>query len=411
MAWEEPTFDSSADGITQEVLDNLQDALDGWQPYEGDPLTALAEETSRQSAATRELVVEGLSVAAAVGVGATLLNLAPRTASPAVISDVALELQLGPEAGVGAGSPPTLDQSVTIPAGFQIVADTGSDQVAYELASDLTTTVTFTQESTGVLEGYYTATLHVAMEATTAGTVGNIPAGTLADVVTSHPVVASATIDADATGGVDEESLPAYLDRLIDYVSLLRPGGVTARDLALFARTVNGVHRALAIDLYDPSDGSTDNERTVTVIPIDADGQPLASTTELVAALEAIREVNFVIHVAEPTYTGVDIVVNVVAKPGVDPAAVDAEVTAAVVALIDPASWGSTEEEPQSWTEQTSLRVFDVAGVVFDVDGVASVTSITLNGGTSTVTLDGPGALPSAVDADTDPSTVTVNVT
>lgn len=382
MAWEPPDVDTDPDSVAADIISNMEDRMPGWAPVEGAPEVVLAGEMGRETAATNLRTTTALAIDFA-GLGQTVYGVAPRQGTAAVLPDV--EITFNP---VRPGPSGLAD--ATIPAGFTIVVD----ELAYQLLEAVTPTTT--------------DPLHISMQAVDVGAAGNLQVDDPVDaeITTATLAVVSAQVLASGVGGEDEETLDDYLARLIDYVSLLRPGGVLGTDLAAFARTVAGVERAIGIDLFDP-DVPGDHERTATVIAIDQLGQPVISS-ELEAALEGIREVNFVIHLGEPTYTPVDVAVDVDAEPDQDPVAVKAAVKAAVEELIDPARWGSTDDDPRAWVERTSLRLFDVAEVVFDVDGVASIVTITLNGGTSTLTLDGPGALPAPLDDPSDPSTVVV---
>jgi hypothetical protein len=60
-----------------------------------------------------------------------------------------------------------------------------------------------------------------------------------------------------ADGGADEEDADAYLDRLADALTILAPRPILPQDHATMARQIEGVGRALAIDLYQP--GTNDN--------------------------------------------------------------------------------------------------------------------------------------------------------
>jgi uncharacterized phage protein gp47/JayE len=63
------------------------------------------------------------------------------------------------------------------------------------------------------------------------------------------------TLDAPTAGGVDAESDADYLDRLHELLTLLAPRPILPNDFAVLARTVAGVGRATAIDLYNPTTG------------------------------------------------------------------------------------------------------------------------------------------------------------
>lgn len=401
MPWEDPELPDDEDEIVQRILAGMRDALPGWEPAEGAPEVAIAEELGRETAVVHARLVEALQLAIA-GIGETVFQLVPRVGATATLPDV--ELTVVPPAGVFPIG--DFDAEVTVPAGLTIIAG----DVAFVLLEAVTETVTFTEVGGGVLDGQFLGTLHVAMTAATAGTVGNVAADTPVTIVTSTGVVVSASIVDDGAGGVDGETLADYLDRVTDYLSTLRPGAVLAADLAALSRTVSGVHRAIGVDLLDPAEMDP-QERTATVFAIDADGQPVDGSTEtaLLAQLEAAREVNFNVILADPTYTSVAVAVTVVAAVGVDHSDLEDRVTAAIAAFIDPASWGSTEADPRAWVETTVVRSLDLAVVASQVTGVASVSASTVNGG-ATRALAGPAALPKPLTGGA-PSTIAVTVT
>lgn len=377
MAWTPLPVETDEDVVTARILDALAARLPGWVPVEGAPEVALAEEIGRETAATNARAATAVELAFA-GIGETVFGL------PALLGAQATMLVELTVTGAGAG----------VPAGFTVVGiNADGVEVAFELPEQVT--------AGG-------PTVQVVMRARDVGVLSNtVPVGPLTVVTSTSTVSAAAALEA-STGGVDAESVTAYLSRLVDYIATLRPGGVRARDLATLARNVTGVHRALGVDLYDPTIPSTTAERTVTVFPVDVDGLPVNAgvAAEVEQVLEDVREVNFIIHVDDPTYTPVQVNFAAVAETGADPALVQANVHAALAAHLSPASWGSTPVDPTSWTETTTVRYLDLARIAGSAEGVAYLTTLTLNGGTGDVALPGPAALPAPLTGD-NPSTIT----
>lgn len=391
MAWQDLTLPTDEASITAAILAGLAARLDGWTPNEGAPEVALAEEFAHWIDITNQLAIASSQLQVA-GVAGTF-GFAPIAAVSSNLPAVTLTLQLPPSAGTG-----TFTQPMTVPAGLMIAID----QQAFTLPADITSPVTFTQVTTGPSTGYWQGTMSAAFAAVVSGNASNggTP-GEQATLLTASPTVIAATLTAAATGGVDAETLTQFLARFVTYVATLRPGGVRASELAALAATLPGVQRAFAVDLYDPAHPATPTELTVTIIPVDAAGAPVSSAikSSIETYLESIREVNFVFHVIDPTYTDLAIAVEVALLTGADAVVVTAAVTAAITAMIDPASWGTTGTDPKSWTERTVVQPLDIAVVVGKVPGVGSITSVTVNGGTAAVTIGGPGALPSPVQA------------
>lgn len=380
MAFEPPEIDTDLDAVTDRLLDGMGDRIDGWEPVEGALEVALAEELGREVAVMNQTFVD-LAEYAVAGFGQTVFQFPAYLGEPASV-------------------PVTITVTVTgavIPAGFTVVGvNSNGEEVAFQLPEERVSTST---------------TMTAVLVATDLGAYGNgIPASTMT-VATVTTTVVSVAATAESAGGRDPEPINAYLDRLTDYLASLRPGGVNARDLAALARTVPGVHRAIAADLYNPAAPGTPTERTATVFCVDETGHAVASGVldEVRGVLERSREVNFIIHVVNPNYTRVQIAYTAVAEQGADPAVVEAEIDAALGGWLT--SWGSTVDDPQAWVETTKVRRLEAARVAGSVPGVAYLDTLTING-SSTADLDlaGPAALPTPLDAGTLPSTVTGTV-
>jgi hypothetical protein len=380
MAWTRLPVETDPDVVTARLLTAMAARMPGWVPVEGAPEVVLAEEIGRETAATNARAAAAADLAFA-GIGQSVFGLSPLLGSQAV---VLVELAV-----TGAGA--------VVPQGFTVVGvNPAGVEVAFELPGPVT--------STG-------ATVQVLMRAREVGAAANDIAPGPLTVVTATATVSTAAAVAASDGGVDAESLEAYLSRLIDYIATLRPGGVRAADLATLARNVVGVHRALGVDLYDASTDTHGVERTATVFPIDLAGDPVDTATAAAVEqlLEDVREVNFDVHVAEPTYTPVQVTFTAVAETGADPAQVQANVHAALAAFLSPALWGTTAGDTSTWSPVDQVRYLDLARVAGSADGVAYLTALTLNGTQADVTLPGPAPLPASLTALT-PSTITGTV-
>lgn len=379
MPWETPEIDTDEDAVTDRILDGLAERMPGWEAVEGAPEVALAEELGREIALLNQATIDVLELAVA-GIGETAFGF---PAYLGVEADIEVDLELT-EAGA------------LIPAGFTVVGiNDNSDEIAFTLSEDVVANGT---------------TVHVTMTATNEGNAGNaVPAGDLT-LVTATTSVISATATTPSSNGADAETLEDYLGRLVDYLGTLRPGGVNAADLAALARSVPGVYRAMAVNLYDPADPGTPAERTVTVFPIDENNAPVptAVADQVQAVLEAAREVNFIVHVAEPTYTPVAIAYEAVAETGQDPAVVKVGIDGAIADWL--ASFGATADDPQAWNPGTTIRLLDLARSAGTATGVAYLASLTINGAAADLELAGIAPLPAPLDDETDPSTITGTV-
>ena len=277
-------------------------------------------------------------------------------------------------------------------AGYTISAGT---QVAYRVAGDKVA-VFYTTEDVVIAPGSTSAT-NVLIQSPVLGSAQNGLGPSGLELVDSLAYVSSVTAASPTAGGVDPETNLEYLSRLRDEMTLLTPRFVLAADAAVLARRITGVARALGIDNYDPGTATFDNEKMMTLAVVGEDGLPLSSgiKTAVQAYLESLREINFVLHVVDPTYTTINVTFVVVAHPGFDLAAVDTAATAAVTNYLSPATWAGGSETPPRWaTSETVVRYLEVAEVLNRVDGVHYVDTLTINGGTANVTLTGVAPLP-----------------
>src|SRR5690606_4047142 len=192
----------------------------------------------------------------------------------------------------------------------------------------------------------------------------------------------------------------AYLARLSRELELMSPRPILPDDFAVLAARVAGVARATAIDGYNPDDDTSDNERMVAVAAIDADGQAVPSgvKAQVEALLQSMREVSFVVHVIDPTYTEIDVAFTAKAFPGYAPADVQARAEQAVADYLSPAHWGlpptGDDTAHGGWWSQPVVRYLEVAAVLDRVEGLDYVSALTVDGGTSDVTLTGAIPLP-----------------
>jgi hypothetical protein len=195
--------------------------------------------------------------------------------------------------------------------------------------------------------------------------------------------VNSVTLDTPTSGGVDDEPTDVYLARLSDLLTLLAPRPILAQDFAVIARTVDGVARATAIDLYDNATGTPNTPRCVTVAVCDSNGQPC--TTEVKQAvddlLQSEREVNFLVYVIDPTYSSIDVQFDVQSYWSFDPVDVAARVVAVLTGYLSPNAWGVPpfgDTSARSWINDTKVRYLELTAAVNNVEGVHLVNSLTL---------------------------------
>jgi Baseplate J-like protein len=228
----------------------------------------------------------------------------------------------------------------------------------------------------------------------------------------------SVTLNAPTTGGEDAETPEDYLNRLSDLLTLLAPRPILPQDFSLLVqRTIPEIARATAIDLYNASTQTGNQARCVTVVIVDENGDPCSASVknQALATLQSAREVNFLVFVADPTYTSIDVSFSVSSYPGYVTSDVVTRVTQAITDYLSPQNWGVPpygDTSGRSWINDTTVRYLELAQIVNDVDGVHYVISLTFakagqTKGTADVVMTGiapmprPGAISGTATAET----------
>lgn len=297
----------------------------------------------------------------------------------------------------------------TIPAGSVVgLVDAGGQLQGFDLQNDVV-----------VVANATTATGTVVAEQ--AGASLNGLSGS-AQLVNTPPFVTAATLAA-ATGGVDAELDPDYLNRLTETLGLLTPIPVLAANFAVLARSVPGVFRATGVNLlkpgppYDTAAEATGQDKNVTVAVANIDGLSVGSTVRAAAQtyLQGLREQNFKVWVVDPQYQQVDITVcNVYSWPGWDTSQVQADVQAALEAALSPATFATDASgNAARWANDPVVHASRLWQAAMNASpGVRNVDPITfgIHGGamgTTDVTLGAGSAIPALPTV----GTITVTVT
>jgi len=375
----EPPIVTEPDDLSQEAFEYLEAAIPGWLPAPGNLDTWLIESLA-------QLAGELMDVASAVPTsifryyGTSVLGFPPLVAQSATGTTTWTARD---------------DQGYTIDAGTLVgIAAAGDELLPFEV-----------QTQTVIPPGATTVE-NVVVVAVDPGTDAN---GLTAQPQVIDPLdwVVSVILTGDpaqTSGGVDEESDADYLDRLHELLTLMAPRPILPNDFAVMARTVPGIGRATAIDLYNPGPPPQTNvERCVTVVVTGDDGYPAAPGTAspptgkagVDAVLQAAREVNFEVFVIDPTYTDVSVDFTFTVFAQFSGASVASAAIQAVTDYLLPANFGLVPfgDQPQ-WVSDTYVRYLEVAEVINRVEGVWYIVTLTLNGTTADVPLAGPGPLP-----------------
>lgn len=157
--------------------------------------------------------------------------------------------------------------------------------------------------------------------------------------------------------------------------------------------------------LYSPN--TFNYARTVTVAPILSTGLPVGASVSqyLSSYLASRREVNFTVNTINPSYVPIDVSWTGYVAAGYTVATVQTAVNTAIRNFLNPANWAGGANTPPYWDgSQTTVRVYDVAGIIAGTTGVASVTSVGIKFsyptggtyGTTDIALNGIAPLPIA---------------
>ena len=126
--------------------------------------------------------------------------------------------------------------------------------------------------------------------------------------------------------------------------------------------------------------------RTVVVAPIDSNGLEISYTARntLTNYLESYREANFNVEVISPNYIPINVNWTANAKIGYDPSTVLTAGNAAIVNFLNPANWAGGNSVSPFWDiTKNYIRVLDIAGILSNVPGISTVTSVNMQASTT----------------------------
>jgi uncharacterized phage protein gp47/JayE len=372
-------IETEPDVLAQESFDYMEDKVPGWVPSDGQLDVWLISALARQAAELRDVAAD---VPAAIFryFGARIMSILPNDPTPATAS---VTVAVRDTAGY------------TIPAGYVVgIRDAGGVLYGFQTTQD---TVIPAGASASAAGGVVVTAVDMG-----AGPNGLGGPGVQMELITAVDEVTSVTMTTTATGGTDAEEDDDYLNRLTRDLALQAPRPILPSDFAAFALNTPGVGRAVAIDGYNPANGSAGNARMVYVVLTDINGDPVSAGTKAAVAadLAARREVNFIVNVGDPIYTTIDVAFVVTAYQGWDIPSVNAAVVAALQEALSPVDWGRPPGELGSqWFNDPTVRMLDLAGAIGKVEGVKDINSITLRTGAAAyaaadIALPGAAPLP-----------------
>jgi hypothetical protein len=378
---------SSSEAVLAALADRLNAALnldedESWEPAEGTPETSLGEAVGIVLATAMAMVQDQERIDYA-GFGEVVLDAPRQPAEPAeAISRWTFDddgAHLVPD-----GSELVLDTPDGTPVGFATVGD-------FEFVG---------------------TTVDIPIVAIEPGAETNNLTGAARDFE-PLPHLADVTLTTVSSGGSDEETLDEYVDKVVRKARRMKLVPIVTDDYADTALDHPSVNSAVAVRLLNlaaPTDPPAAAGHVTVFVRGDGGTNLSADIKEEVRLLMMgdDRPLAVTVHVGDPTRTDVTIAVSLRLVEGADELATIGAVQAAISAAYSDSTYGYDESAAGRWRvprtdAERTINDYDVTAVIDDIDGVAKIEDVTINGGRS-VTLLGWAPLPNL----TAPAVVTV---
>lgn len=373
-------IDTNPESIQQDIIDFIQAAFPGWVPNPASLDYMLARAIAIAGAEARD-VASAVPTTVFRYFGQKLLGLPPQDAVAAqTTSTWSLTDANGHE--IPAGTQVTITDNLGTPQPFKV----------------LNTVVVAPGENITAAGAVTLVAVNPGAASSGIGVAGGHPQ--LEDIYDFVVSPDGITLVAPTSGGEDAETDAEYLDRLTRRLRLLTPRPILPADFAAMAQEVDGVFRAVAIDGYNPADGTYNNARMVTLAAQDVVGAAVspAIKDDMATYVGGFREVNFIVNTMDPQVTLIDVEYHVVSSDLYNPADTEANVNAALDTLLSPLNWGVPGLFTDRWVDDTVLRFFDVVRVIGDAAGVDHIIDVKIAAhlgvlAAADVNLNGPASL------------------
>ncbi len=262
----------------------------------------------------------------------------------------------------------TTTMQAVVPAGTVIQTADGTQQ--FTVPADTTNSAW-----NGTLNGFVLAasvsSVTVGVQAASAGTQGNVLAGTITAIAQPISGIDTVTNASAFTNGVNAETDAALRARFVLYLASLSKATKTAIGSAI-ANIQQGLEYTITED-YDYN-GTYDPGFFYVVID-DGTGFPSSNLQNSVAnAIEAVRPVTSRYAVFAPVVVTANVSMTITSASGYTHSTVVGNVGTALMSFINALPLG------------TELPYTQLAAVAYDVAGVVNVTAVLLNSGTSDLT-------------------------
>jgi len=206
------------------------------------------------------------------------------------------------------------------------------------------------------------------VEALSAGTNGNTPAGAINSIPVTIAMVTGVTNAQSTTGGVDTESDSELLNRLLDKVRQPATSGNT-HHYRQWAMEVGGIGDARIESLWT-------GNGTVRVILLDSDKQPASSAkiTEVADYIETVRPIGATVTVISATGLDIDVAADVTLSEGYTLEGVTTDVETAIFAYLAEIAF-----------QQNYVSYAKLGSILLDTPGIIDYSGLTVNMGTANV--------------------------
>jgi hypothetical protein len=276
----------------------------------------------------------------------------------------------------------------TIPAG-QVVAIypvTGTDLAVFRPATDI------------IVDPGQTTATDVTLVADEIGTNRNgLPAGPLRLGVNDARIF-SVVSTSTSIGGVDPETDRVWLNRLADEFQMPLRNPVLAEGFATAARRIPEVHRARVLGRFNGATSTPNTPGHVTVVAVNADGQPISPAAVDVLAEELGGTDNhiagFTLHLPEPSYNDVTVDFTGIAADGFLPADVREAGIAVLNDRLATGRFAGGGTLAPRWDPIDTIAINDLIGALYSIPGMLRVLTVTINGDADDFTMIGVAPLP-----------------
>jgi uncharacterized phage protein gp47/JayE len=256
--------------------------------------------------------------------------------------------------------------TITIPVGTQ-VATTDGTQV-FQVVAD-TTNAAYSAASNGYRLLAGALTVPVKVQALTAGTGGNVSAGTITKLKSNVAGIDAVVNAAGFTNGIGQESDQAVKIRFPLFIASLRRA---TRDALSYAISALGLNLQSSFYEFTDTTGAVNQGMNLIYVDDGSGAPPAATVQAAAAAVDGYRAFGVRVGVLGASLLQANVQMTVTVAATYSAPAVQAAVVAAITNYINGLGLGAP------------LRFTRLEQIAYDTSpGVTNVSAITVNGGTS----------------------------